>query len=101
MPIGLPCGNSESQEDVSEEEGNIDPATAHRTVPCSHRREHLMDRRRYVSLATLVVLVVTLIAPVASRASGVIVVEPPPCDPGCPEPFPVGEQLEIRSHRVD
>ncbi len=57
--------------------------------------------RRTFALVVLLVFSVSLIAPLAVRADGVIIVDPPPCDPACPEPFPVGDQLEIRSHRVD
>ncbi len=57
--------------------------------------------RRTCSLILLFLLVASLLAPVVARADGVIIVEPPPCDPTCPEPFPVGDQLEIRSHQVD
>jgi Ca-activated chloride channel homolog len=60
-----------------------------------------MHRRSLVSLLALLAIAVSLLAPVAARADGVIIVDPPPCDPGCPEPFPVGDQLEIKSHRVD
>lgn len=52
-------------------------------------------------LAVLVVALPLLLAPGAAGAQGVIVVEPPECDPICPEPIFVGDQLEIRSHDVD
>jgi Ca-activated chloride channel family protein len=39
--------------------------------------------------------------PATVRADGVIIVEPPPCDIGSCPPVPVGDQLNIRSHRVD
>ncbi|MBA3415333.1 MAG: VWA domain-containing protein [Chloroflexia bacterium] len=66
-------------------------------------------RRPYLSLSLpcrllLAVLVSTLVLPLAAPQSApaqVIVVEPPRCDPVCPEPVFLGDQLEIRSHRVD
>jgi Ca-activated chloride channel family protein len=59
-------------------------------------------RARYVwSLALLVAFAFSFIAPLAARADGVIIVDPPPCDPACPEPIYVGDQLIVRSHRVD
>ena len=30
-----------------------------------------------------------------------IIVEPPPCDPACPGPIRVGDQLTVKSHRVN
>ena len=35
------------------------------------------------------------------RADGLIIVEPPPCDPACPGPIRVGDQLTVKSHRVN
>lgn len=52
--------------------------------------------------ALLIVALLTptlLAAPV--RADGIIIIEPPPCDPVCPGPVRIGDQLVIRSHRVD
>src|SRR4051794_22832726 len=43
----------------------------------------------------------TLAWPALTRADGVIVVEPPQCDPACPQPVRVGDQLVVKSHRVD
>ena len=60
-----------------------------------------MHRRPLIPILGLLILIASLLAPVAARADGVIIVDPPPCDPACPEPFPVGDQLEVRSHRVD
>ena len=60
--------------------------------------------RRHAPLPSLVlvlVLIVPLLLPAGARADGVIVVDPPSCAPGCPEPFPIGDQLVVRSHRVD
>src|SRR5690606_29379288 len=60
-----------------------------------------MSRRNIARLLALFAVIVSLIAPVVARADGVIIVDPPPCNPACTEPFPVGDQLEVRSHRVD
>jgi Ca-activated chloride channel homolog len=40
-------------------------------------------------------------APLSANADGVIIVDPPACDPVCPEPFLIADQLNVRSHRVD
>ena len=60
-----------------------------------------MHRRSIFPILGLLILVVSLIAPSVASADGVIIVDPPPCEHECTEPFPVGDQLEIRSHRVD
>ncbi|CAN5431078.1 hypothetical protein BH09CHL1_BH09CHL1_04300 [soil metagenome] len=52
---------------------------------------------RGVLLAFMLAL---LISPIAGRADGVIVVEPPLCDPACPGPTYVGDQLVVRNHNV-
>jgi Ca-activated chloride channel family protein len=52
-------------------------------------------------IVILVALLVSLAAPLTARADGVIIIEPPTCDPICPEPVLIAEQLNIRSHRVD
>jgi Ca-activated chloride channel family protein len=52
-------------------------------------------------IVILVALLVSLAAPLTARADGVIIIEPPTCDPICPEPVLIAEQLDIRSHRVD
>ncbi len=57
--------------------------------------------RRAFALVALLVLAVSLLAPLAASADGVIIVDPPPCDPACPEPHYVGDQLDVVSHRVD
>ena len=51
--------------------------------------------------AIIAVLVVCLAFPGEARADGIIIPEPPICDPGpCPPvPFPIA-QLNIRYHRV-
>ena len=53
---------------------------------------------RGVLLACLLAL---LISPLAARADGVIIVEPPTCDPACPTPTYVGDQLVVRNHNVN
>jgi Ca-activated chloride channel family protein len=58
-----------------------------------------MQRIPIVILLSLVVSLLT--PPLATRADGVIIVDPPVCDPVCPEPVLIAEQLNIRSHRVD
>ena len=53
---------------------------------------------------SLVALILTLVLPFAvplPALAQVIVVEPPRCDPACTEPVYLGDQLVIRSHRVD
>lgn len=39
--------------------------------------------------------------PRLTRADGLIVVEPPPCSSGCDVPVRVGDQLTVKSHRVN
>jgi Ca-activated chloride channel homolog len=51
-------------------------------------------------IAALLVLLPLLLSPLAARAQ-VIVVEPPGCDPACPEPVFVGDHLDIRNQDVD
>src|SRR5215211_6446973 len=59
-------------------------------------------RARYGwSLALLLAFAFGLISPLAAKADGVIIVDPLPCDPACTEPIYVGDQLVVRSHRVD
>ena len=66
------------------------------------RRAHPPFRSvRLVPLLALIALVLPLFTPLAARADGLIVVEPPPCDVGrCPEPVLIADQLAIKSHRV-
>ncbi len=52
-------------------------------------------------LAVLLVILPLLAFPLGARANGFIVVEPPGCDPVCPEPVFVGDQLEVVNHDVD
>jgi Ca-activated chloride channel homolog len=62
----------------------------------------VLARVRYVlSLALLMAFAAGLVMPLAARADGVIIVDPPPCDPACPKPIYVGDQLVVKSHRVD
>jgi Ca-activated chloride channel family protein len=56
---------------------------------------------RLVSLTVLALLLAQLALPFAARADGVIIVDPPACDPACPEPVLIADQLTVRSHRVD
>ena len=57
--------------------------------------------RRLAFLLPLVLIVSLLLPAAPARADGVIIVDPPPCDPVCPDPVLIADQLEIRSHRVD
>ena len=52
---------------------------------------------RGVLLAFMLALLIT---PIAAHADGVIVVEPPQCDPACPTPTYVGDQLVVKNHHV-
>ena len=56
---------------------------------------------RRIPVVLLLALLVSLFAPLLARADGVIVVDPPRCDPVCPDPVLIADQLNIRSHRVD
>jgi len=66
-------------------------------------RHRSATRRQLGALALLCTLVLSLMAGMApsTRADGLIIVEPPPCDDGCPGPIRVGDQLIVKSHRVD
>ncbi len=57
--------------------------------------------RRLPVLLLFTLLVSLLTPPLTARADGVIVVDPPACDPACPGPVLIDDQLEVRSHRVD
>jgi Ca-activated chloride channel homolog len=74
-----------------------------------------MSRRHLQSLisclASLLVILGTLAAPAAALADGIVIIDPPPCPvplippcddcpPDCPTPQPVGDQLDIKYHRV-
>ncbi|MGH2531160.1 MAG: VIT domain-containing protein [Thermomicrobiales bacterium] len=58
-------------------------------------------RIRAVVLSLVVLAVLTSLAAPAARADGIIIVEPPPCAVECPGPTYVGDQLVVKSHRVD
>jgi Ca-activated chloride channel homolog len=65
------------------------------------RSVDMTRRKLFLIAATLIMALTGLLGPTGARADGVIVVEPPGCDPFCPEPTFVGDQLVIKSHRVD
>ena len=56
--------------------------------------------RRIPVLVLLALLISQLVLPSIARADGVIIVDPPGCDPACPEPVLVADMLEVKSHRV-
>ncbi len=60
-----------------------------------------MNNRRWISLAMLFAIAISVLLPLGARADGVIIVDPPQCDPACPGPTYVGDQLVVRSHKVD
>jgi Ca-activated chloride channel family protein len=61
-----------------------------------------MSMRKLLPIAALLAVVLsTLLGAAPTRADGVIIVEPPHCDPFCPEPTFVGDQLAVKYHRVD
>ena len=62
----------------------------------STRRDHL----RLIT-ASAFSLGASRLVPSAVRADGVIIVEPPQCDPACSTPETVGGQLVVTSHKVD
>lgn len=57
--------------------------------------------RRLPLFVLLALLVSQLALPPLAMADGVIIVDPPPCEPSCTEPILIADMLEIRSHRVD
>lgn len=57
--------------------------------------------RIHVPIVLLLALIVSVVAPITASADGVIVVDPPICDPVCREPVLIADQLTVRSHRVD
>lgn len=57
--------------------------------------------RGLAALLTLLAVLATIIPANGVNADGVIVVDPPACDPVCPEPVYVGDQLVVRNHKVD
>ena len=60
-----------------------------------------MAFRRWIPIAMLVAVCISLLVPLTARADGVIIVDPPQCDPACPGPTYIGDQLVVRSHKVD
>lgn len=48
-----------------------------------------------------VMMLAQFVLPPLARADGVIIVDPPPCDPACTEPVLIADQLTVRSHRVN
>jgi Ca-activated chloride channel homolog len=65
--------------------------------------EQRISRRQFSTvLAGAAATVGALAVPHWARADGVIIVEPPQCQTGaCPSPIRVGDQLVVKSHRVD
>ncbi len=58
---------------------------------------------RSLCFLALVAALLTSVLPGSGRqaaADGVVIVEPPVCDPACP-PVRIGDQLIVKSHRVD
>ena len=62
----------------------------------STRRDHLR-----LLTASALSLGAARLLPNVVRADGVIIVEPPMCDPACPTPVYVANQLVVTSHKVD
>ncbi|MDQ3227915.1 MAG: VWA domain-containing protein [Chloroflexota bacterium] len=54
-----------------------------------------------IPIVLLLSLLVSLVTPLSAVADGVIIVDPPLCDPACTDPFFIADQLNVRSHRVD
>ncbi|CAN5781414.1 VIT domain-containing protein [soil metagenome] len=52
-------------------------------------------------VAAMAVLLTTLLGSSTVKADGLIVVDPPFCNPACPFPTLVGDQLAVKYHRVD
>ena len=57
-----------------------------------------MNSRRWISVAMLFAIAISVLLPLGARADGVIIVDPPQCDPACPGPIRVGDQLVVKSH---
>jgi hypothetical protein len=55
---------------------------------------------RRIHILALLAFLIPLLAPLSARADGVIIVDPPICDPDCPGPVLIADQLNVRSHRV-
>jgi Ca-activated chloride channel homolog len=60
-----------------------------------------MRRIPFLPLILFAFLASLVASPLAVRADGVIIVDPPTCDPICPDPVLIADQLSVRSHRVD
>ena len=60
-----------------------------------------MRRIPILSLIAFTFLVSMVASPLGASADGVIIIDPPACDPVCPDPVLIADQLNIRSHRVD
>jgi Ca-activated chloride channel family protein len=60
-----------------------------------------MRRIPFLPLILFAFLASLVASPLAVRADGVIIVDPPICDPICPDPVLIADQLSVRSHRVD
>jgi len=59
--------------------------------------------RPLVPLILLAILALQALTPSLARADGVIIVDPPMCDPACPpdQPWLIADGLQVRYHRVD
>jgi Ca-activated chloride channel homolog len=60
-----------------------------------------MPKRFLFIVGVFAILCSTFLGAIPVRADGIIIVEPPGCDPICPEPALIGDQLIVKSHRVD
>jgi Ca-activated chloride channel family protein len=61
----------------------------------------MKTKSKLFSIGIFIILISTLILPTAALADGIIIPDPPPCDPGpCPPVIIPMEQLVIRYHHV-
>jgi Ca-activated chloride channel homolog len=60
-----------------------------------------MRRCRHLLPLLLAILMIFTALPAPAAGHGVIVVDPPGCDPACPDPRLISDMLRIRSHDVD
>ncbi|MFM9106066.1 MAG: VIT domain-containing protein [Chloroflexota bacterium] len=60
-----------------------------------------MPWRRLFLLATLIFLIVPMVPAPPARADGVIIVDPPWCDPDCTDPVVLADLLEVKNHVVE
>ena len=61
-----------------------------------------MLARKLTPLIGILMIATQFVLPAIALADGIIIIEPPICDPGpCPRPMPIADQLEIKFHRVD